>query len=423
MAILEYRNENSLKLYPFSDTANTRDSTDVYTLPNSFIVDALFYLKESNRNKVQLKRLQNTGTDLIFTFADHDQPTHEYGTVTASYASVLSGLVTFTNANIELKIVFFEEGTSSVLAVGVFDYTFLDLPFVEKQIKKKITTVDRISIDNGLSWIMTDDIELSAGANIQLSEEEERLIIDVIPGSGTGLYNICDDLSDSVIRSINGVSPDEFGNFRINKEKCYLIKKITNGLNISNSCDPKCDPDDFVNFGHYLNRINDLMLQVGTKANETQTILAAIIEDFVTNTTGDTVKTRKCPCINVIQSQVVPFSGNAGVPINYNIYVYVKNPSDTEITYDLSLGSTSGTFSNVVLSTKDGSYRFASTTLTGIKLCPLSQHVMFANLRTPTAGATVTATFSYTPVINDACSSSIIKTTTIPTTSSPPTSC
>jgi len=118
-----------------------------------------------------------------------------------------------------------------------------------------------------VEYTITGPFSLQAGYNMTLSagvaEEivgENRLetpvILSASPGAGLGkVPSDCE--SDGTLRTINGVSPNEFGDFTIDCDgchRCYVgssshdattIVQAPNTLVLANDCTPCCDCEDY----------------------------------------------------------------------------------------------------------------------------------------------------------------------------------
>jgi hypothetical protein len=100
-----------------------------------------------------------------------------------------------------------------------------------------------------------------------------QITIDGSPGGGDGIFPGCVE-ADLFIRSINGIRPNQTGDFLMAATDCYWIRQPTSVVNLSpmtvrptieldensghlqlgNDCGPCCSCDDYVDTVRYLNR-------------------------------------------------------------------------------------------------------------------------------------------------------------------------
>ncbi len=131
---------------------------------------------------------------------------------------------------------------------------------------KQTDKVNRIFIDNTEHL---GDIYLVAGNNILFTAvsatavEGKRKVnniqISAVAGSGTGIYPFCPTgCVQTFIKTLNGVSPDIYGNMALVTKDCYWtgVSGISNGqlyqpsnqntIDLNNNCSPCCECEDFV---------------------------------------------------------------------------------------------------------------------------------------------------------------------------------
>jgi len=108
-----------------------------------------------------------------------------------------------------------------------------------------------------------------------------QFTIDGTPGGGLGLYPGCDDI-DPVLRRINGVTGNEYGDFLLAPEQCYWIERPStiattsprtltvtpNTLQFHNNCRPCCECDDFVEVKKAIDSLFNSWRELGQTAEE-----------------------------------------------------------------------------------------------------------------------------------------------------------
>ena len=154
----------------------------------------------------------------------------------------------------------------------------------------------------GASQITSGAVQFAAGYNVQLTPGTETyglrpsttLMVGTVPGAGLGKYNDCTE-TDRDIWTINGVGPNERGQFFIKATDCYFVRRplaVTSGvarptaliapwnatspawpaeksaahLFLGNNCTPCCDCDDFVTTAQYLLTVQAEFKSVGSDA-------------------------------------------------------------------------------------------------------------------------------------------------------------
>lgn len=138
---------------------------------------------------------------------------------------------------------------------------------------------------------LTGAVELLNGYNCDLRLLERvvapgrafrnRAQLTLSPGGGQGLYPGCEDQLP-VLRRINQVGPDPYGNFLLAAADCYWLSRdgqaglgggftfaqyLDHGVRLNNDCLPCCSCDDFVNTYRGIRRLYDAFRELGGRAN------------------------------------------------------------------------------------------------------------------------------------------------------------
>lgn len=115
-----------------------------------------------------------------------------------------------------------------------------------------------ISIKNGYNT------DIQVGETVEVSgRRTTQIIVNASPGDGAGKFGpACDENDTPDIKNINGVAPNDNGNFYLDATGCYRIERPViaelnptparevrvqnHALKLSNDCGPCCECDDFV---------------------------------------------------------------------------------------------------------------------------------------------------------------------------------
>jgi hypothetical protein len=190
-----------------------------------------------------------------------------------------------------------------------------------------------------------------------------RITISADPGDGDGRFKKCleDDLP---IRTINGVSPDSFGNFTLAASQCYWVRRPADGgviylsdneipvggpsgegslltastLQIGNDCTPCCDCVDYINTYKGVTRVHKEFSAVGKSAGKIRDTYSEAIERWEGQ--------KECRAAN--PSRVAMAATPSGENIFLDVAVSFCNTSDecvvptTELNLTLSCGGGGG---------------------------------------------------------------------------------
>jgi len=299
---LEYYNTNLSIRYPFVGTSN-----DNSTLPiaNNWFADIIFYSFDPDIKAAYLSELIISPSDgsVTLIFSDPISNALELGAtflISQIVDNTQPGNPSFlgvTTDNAALKVVF-GPGFLSLLAASIDQYytpdqsTLASSAFVP--CVPKVRTLDFLNYypyesievyDNG-----NPNVNLQFDANTIGTLINDKLVIDVNPGSGAGLFNGCADIFPTAdLYSINSQIPNSQGNLYLVPSPCYSMKLldtsdlITYGSTLTsqydpfsipyqtpdifnalipyhsflfiNNCSAKCAPENLNAFAQYVNRI------------------------------------------------------------------------------------------------------------------------------------------------------------------------
>lgn len=125
---------------------------------------------------------------------------------------------------------------------GNFTFAASRTEFETRTIIPSLQGINRLIFKNadGSSFALTGDIELVARTNLRFSDQGgNRVILDA--GENIGLNTDCTDLLPC-IKTVNGVGPDEEGNFTLDFSDCATLTPIpaNTGLLLQDICCKPC---------------------------------------------------------------------------------------------------------------------------------------------------------------------------------------
>lgn len=249
----EWLNANSVRGYPVSEYGTRMDLTGSVKLPDSLLVDAslavhpdlatsTFFVSKVKLSpdgaEIEISRLDAAGSNV---------------TVVTTIAAPASGgnyrPYSFTgvgdNYDVNGSIVVGDLWLASQEMSGVFEFTHESTPLEHTVLNVSLPMVRAIEIYNGSAKVGTFNglLKLKAGRNIRLTYVDgETVRIDAIDGLNTTDPDSCAAVTPlgPPIRTINGVGPDENGNFQLEGGDCISVEAGSQGLVISDTCSQSC---------------------------------------------------------------------------------------------------------------------------------------------------------------------------------------
>lgn len=249
----EWLNINSGRAFPLAENAARLDSTGSVKVPDSLIVAAqismtpdyasgTFYVSKvggfPDRVIVEVSFLDTSGvsraiTTIVATTATHTtNSTYTFTGVNSD--AVLLGSLTLGDLNETMQSV-----------PGLTDFDAANTPFEVSALFVATPALKALELYNGSSLVQsfTDLLKLRAGENIRLTRIDETTIrIDAIAGENLVTPAECENAepTPACIRTINGVAPDENGNFNLEGGECLDINVQTGTITITDLCAKSC---------------------------------------------------------------------------------------------------------------------------------------------------------------------------------------
>lgn len=245
-------NANSQRRYPLSEEANVRDTTDTFSIPNDFIVDLLWPVHADASID---PRLFHIASIAIFGAGV---------TVAIGYNGTVIGSASIDAAAFQPNTPFFINGTGDFFdtvgkivigslktvqqSAGSFQFDVANGRIEQTAIKPDLRGVTALYLRNGVETIgpLQDDLILQSGERVLLNlikvpGERDRIIINAIDGIGLNEDCNCQENQDlPCIQTINGLGPDEDGNFLLLDDECLKLQAIANGLQLNEECAQPC---------------------------------------------------------------------------------------------------------------------------------------------------------------------------------------
>lgn len=242
---LDFLNQNSLINYPIKDGCSRLDTTGVVTIPTTFIVDAKLAVSSTIARRYYISKISNFSSEIGVELSN------DLGAVVGSFVITVSSHTRFDTYQMTPTSAFV--GANALLVIGnltdmlaspsgVFDFA---LSATELEPRVSVPTkeaVSRITFTNpdGTSYTLTGDVIINSRVNLRFKAGVgNRVVLDA--GEGLGLNTLCDNITKA-IKTINGIPPDEDGNFTLDFSDCALFTPIpaNTGLILEDTCCKPC---------------------------------------------------------------------------------------------------------------------------------------------------------------------------------------
>lgn len=242
---LDFLNLNTLRSYPIKDGCSGISSDASFTIPNDFIVDFQLAATYDPSKRFYISEVSNFETTIAIEISDDDD--------------VVVGLVTIdTTTHARYKEYYLAAtedyvGATGVMTVGALDgiqeqpngnfsFVLAATEFETRTIIPSIKGVNRMIFNNadGSSFALTGDIVLIARTNLRFTDlGDNQVAIDA--GENLGLNILCTDVLPC-IQTVNGIGPDEDGNFTLDFSDCANLTPIpaNTGLLLQDICCKPC---------------------------------------------------------------------------------------------------------------------------------------------------------------------------------------
>lgn len=305
---LEFLNHNAQRSFPLAASATKTDITGSFVIPDDFLVGmdipvstamdmdtGRFFIRQLGlfASGIQIIVAYDTGSEVVDVGTALIPNTVERNTVFA-----LGGLEPFDDVN--GKVVIAKLSTITEQPTGLFTFNLEGTQLEPQVVRPMIRGITAMKVSNAsgtLSERLYGDIELVAGTNIQLSTvttaTETKIIISALSGEGTIAVCICEGeaATSPCIKTINGITPTDDGNFNFVGDDCITFTGVSNGLKVTDSCcTPCCGCEELESITRDLERFNAQRGVLELFINN----LAAQTATFGTIVLGARLGDRKC---------------------------------------------------------------------------------------------------------------------------------
>jgi hypothetical protein len=283
---------NATRKYPMIDGVDKKDTSGSFTIPDDFIVDLSFSVPPANYTDASLFHILS-----VVIFEQGCIITLGYNNTLVASASI--SRTTFTpNSVYTLYGSGIWENCSGSIIIGSLDNAVLQpfgawtfsvsstrlIPTVIRPALQGVSSITTIS-GNKQSVKLRGDIELVAGNNISitLSGTEENPVITIADAV------ITEDAEESTsIKTINGIGPNEEGNFTILGSSCMTVEEITNGIKFSDVCsEPCCGCDELKVVNDALNSLDSAVTTQGNYVARLEGMTLQLLQSVLASRMGE----------------------------------------------------------------------------------------------------------------------------------------
>ena len=251
---LDWLAENSQRRYPLHEDAGLRDSSNSFSIPNDFIVDLVLMVHADSAIDVTLFHVISIGVfgsgvsiSIGYNGTTIGTVAIDTATFTRNKTFLFTGSGSFFDAVGKIVIGTLE---TVVQSAGFFSFDVANGCLEPSVIRPDIRGVSSVKLQNGtdVSDPIQDDIVLQAGRNFMITlvpppfpGEPSRIVFNAISGEGLNQGCSCDEAADlPCVKTINGILPDNAGNFALLGDDCLTLDAISNGLQLKDECAKPC---------------------------------------------------------------------------------------------------------------------------------------------------------------------------------------
>lgn len=282
---VDWLNANSQRNYPISEEATLKDLSGSFTLPKDFIVDLLLPVHSDasiDPTKFHIHSIGIFGTGVSITFGyDGDaigSVSIDASTFTGNQSFVFEGTGAFFDTIGKVII-----GTLDTIMnfAGAYEFDIEGARIEPHAIVPDLRGVSAIYLKNGDDTIgpLTGDIVFQAGRNCLMNYvngpagEPDRLLLNAISGEGLTEDCACSEAANRpCIETINGISPDENGDFTLLGDECLLLNTIANGLQLVDQCaNPCCGCAELEVVETHMQRLIESIFRLEAQASKLET--------------------------------------------------------------------------------------------------------------------------------------------------------
>jgi hypothetical protein len=241
--------QNASRSFPLVDGVTRLDTTAAFQLPNDLLVDLRIAAPVSlDATKWFVSKVSAFGSGLVITIAVN--AVADVATITIP----LVGFVEFSDYTVVGLPGYTQVGgvaaigsAAAVLAAssGVYNFVLASTQILPTVIYPAAPSVSSITVIDALggSTPLTGAVVLAAGLNGSISVASQTITLDIESAVLINDPCACTDTGGRLrtsIKSINGVTPDTFGNIDLVPVGCVQIETATAQLKLKDSCAQPC---------------------------------------------------------------------------------------------------------------------------------------------------------------------------------------
>jgi len=309
---IEWLNQNAQRGYPLSEEATRRDVSGTFVLPTDLIVDLVWPVQAASTiqtDRFYVSSVAVFGTGITISLGYWPDTAIEgtaIGSVSVATAThqrnqsyFISGIGDFFDSIGKITI---GDLANTLQTGGLFQFDLEGGRIEPTVVRPNLRGVSALILVNGQdrSDPIVGDVELVAGRNIRLVQNPNpggnpQIRIDAISGAGLNQECLCTDTQPDVagpIRTINGIAPDQDGNFILLGDDCIELAGITAGISMKDRCSQACCGCE--ELAKIVADLETMMNQVSTMDGLTKR-LDASVQSAITNLLAS--KTGELPCL------------------------------------------------------------------------------------------------------------------------------
>ena len=286
---LEYLNLNTLRNYPIREEFVPVDTTGLFRIPSDFIADFQIAATSDITARFYISKVINTDTQVtvdisdqdavyvgsfLITVASHTLYQRYYLTPGASYAGANAVLVVAELTNLLAQ------------PKGIFSFALTATEVETRTVIPSVAGVSRIVFNDkfGNSYSLSGNVNMVAETNLRFRTSGQDIYLDA--GEGLGLNEECVPPAN-YIKTFNGQTPDENGEFTFSGTACLAVSTGQHSLLFTDECCKPCvGCDDLSAITDRLTQIESDLLKLRDEYNSLLTT--------ITNTEA-TIQTQ-CSC-------------------------------------------------------------------------------------------------------------------------------
>jgi hypothetical protein len=283
---LDFLNLNSLRNYPVKEGLSRISTDGAFTVPNNFIVDFELSATLDITKRFYISKIVNKDSLITVEVSDDSDVLAGVFEVNASsHTKYKKYLFIPTDIYAKANGIILVDSLENIKLQpsGIFSFTLATAEFETRTIIPGLSSLSRIIFNNanGKSFTVTGDIVIEARTNVKFKYESGKIIIDA--GNDIGLNVACGN-ELNCIKTINGITPDNTGNFTLDFSDCAVFTPIPalTGLVLQDTCCQPCIGCDDIQ--HLTNRLIDTENNLITIKNY-YADLHKLFEDFKATST------------------------------------------------------------------------------------------------------------------------------------------